>query len=82
MARIYYFGRLSDVAGRLSEDLRIPGEITDTLALRTWLDTDRGFDGQLLHRSVRVAVNGEIVAGPSPVSDSDEIAFMPPVGGG
>ena len=54
----------------------------DTAALRSWIDQTRGFDGALLHPSVRVAVNNEIVDDPSPVSDADEIAFMPPVGGG
>jgi molybdopterin synthase sulfur carrier subunit len=54
----------------------------DTKSLREWLDQSRGFDGALMHKSVRVAVNSEIVDDPFPVSDADEIAFMPPVGGG
>lgn len=82
MARIYFFGKLADVTGQLCEDLSLPQEIGDTETLRAWLDTERGFDGGLLHRSVRIAVNGEVRPDPSPVVDTDEIAFMPPVGGG
>ena len=82
MARILYFGKLSDVTGSLSEELPLPAGIADTEALRGWLDTERGFGGALLHKSIRLAVNGDITAGPAPVSDTDEIALMPPVGGG
>ena len=39
-------------------------------------------DGAFLDKSVRLAINNEIVVDPHPVSRSDEIAFMPPVGGG
>ena len=82
MAQILYFGRLSDVTGGLSETLPLPPAISDTRALRNWLDAERGFNGALIHKSVRTAVNGDIVPDPYPVSDTDEIAFMPPVGGG
>lgn len=82
MARIYYFGKLSDVSGTLCEDLPLPAGIADTAALRGWLDTEHSFNGALLHKSVRTAVNGEIVVDPFPVSDTDEVALMPPVGGG
>ena len=82
MATILYFGKLSSIFGELSEHTPIPVKIVDTKSLREWLDQSRGFDGALLHKSVRVAVNSEIVDYPFPVSDTDEIAFMPPVGGG
>jgi molybdopterin synthase sulfur carrier subunit len=82
MARILYFGKLSSIYGELSETTELPASVADTAALRSWIDQTRGFDGALLHPSVRVAVNNEIVDDPSPVSDADEIAFMPPVGGG
>ena len=82
MATILYFGKLSSLFGELSEQAMLPNEISDTGALRKWLDETRGFDGALLHNSVRVAVNSEIVDDPFPVSDTDEIAFLPPVGGG
>ena len=82
MAQILYFGRLSDVIGQEAEMLDIPAAITDTAALRQWLDERKSADGALLEKSVRLAVNSEIVIDPHPVSDRDEIAFLPPVGGG
>lgn len=82
MATILYFGKLSSVFGDLSEQAPLPDGIADTGSLRKWLDDTRGFDGALMHKSVRVAVNSEIVADTFPVSDADEIAFLPPVGGG
>ena len=82
MARILYFGKLSSIIGEMSETIDLPAPVSDTASLRRWIDETRGFDGALLHPSVRIAVNNEIVPDPSPVSDKDEIAFMPPVGGG
>ena len=82
MAQLLYFGRLSDVTGTPEETITLPAAIRDTSALRRWLDTDRGLGGALMEKTVRLAINSEIVTDPHPVSDGDEIAFMPPVGGG
>ncbi len=82
MARILYFGKLSSMFGEVFEQTPLPDQVSDTGTLREWLDETRSFDGALMHSSVRIAVNSEIVAEPFPVSDADEIAFLPPVGGG
>lgn len=82
MAEILYFGRLSDVTGMPGETLALPANISDTQALRSWLDAQKSAGGALLDDTVRLAVNNEIVVDPHPVTDGDEIAFMPPVGGG
>ena len=82
MAQILYFGRLSDVAGTGAETLDIPEDITDSASLRRWLDGEKSANGALLEKSVRLAINSEIVIDPHPVANGDEIAFMPPVGGG
>ena len=82
MAQILFFGRLMDLTGSASETLALPSGVRDTAALRQWLDRDRALGGALLEKTVRLAVNSEIVMDPHPVSDGDEIAFMPPVGGG
>lgn len=79
---ILYFGKLADAAGRAEETVDLPASITDSEALRHWLDQRLGCDGALAAPTVRIAVNDEIVAGPAPVRDGDEVAFMPPVGGG
>ena len=82
MAQLLFFGRLMDAVGTMEETIALPAAVRDTSALRKWLDEDRGLGGALLEKTVRLAINSEIVADPHPVSDSDEIAFMPPVGGG
>lgn len=82
MARIEYFGRLSDVAGTHAETLPLPAGVSTAEALRNWLDETRGWGGALGHRSVRVAVNDELSPGDADITDLDTIAFLPPVGGG
>jgi len=82
MAKLLYFGRLTDITGTDAETLALPDEITTTAALRTWLDTAHNTNGTLLEKTVRIAINNELIAEPAIISDADEIAFMPPVGGG
>ena len=82
MARLLYFGRLEDALGLATETLTLPSDIADTSALRTWLDSSRQRGGALVELTVRIALNDQIVSEPCPVTDADEIAFLPPVGGG
>ena len=82
MAKLLYFGRLTDVFGANAETLALPAGVNDTSALRQWLDDDRQLGGTLMTKSIRIAVNDDIVPEPWPIADSDEIAFLPPVGGG
>lgn len=82
MAQLLFFGRLADLVDHPSQAIHLPGEIQDTLALRAWLEARQSTGGALLEKTVRIAINSEIVVDPAPVSNADEIAFMPPVGGG
>lgn len=82
MARLLFFGRLMDALGTSAETLALPVQVDDTSALRSWLDDDRQLGGILLEKTIRVAINDMIVSEPWPIADSDEIAFLPPVGGG
>jgi molybdopterin converting factor subunit 1 len=82
MAQILYFGRLVDVTHTPDETLDIPTGISTTTQLRAWLDARLNTAGALLEPTVRLAVNNEIVKDPHPITNQDEIAFMPPVGGG
>jgi len=82
MVNLIYLGRLMDVTGTSNEALKLPLEIKTTADLRIWLngrfpDADPGFDD-----SVRIALDSEIAAEPSPLGSAREIAFLPPVGGG
>ncbi len=82
MAKILYFGRLSDVTGLTEESLALPEGISTAGDLRRWLDLRFETQGSLLEPTVRIAVNNEIVFDAQSISPNDEIAFMPPVGGG
>ncbi|KCZ93367.1 MoaD/ThiS family protein [Hyphomonas johnsonii] len=82
MATLFYLGRLMDALGTGTETLAIPPGVNDTAALRTWLDAERQLGGILTEPTVRLAINDVIVSEPCAISDTDEIAFLPPVGGG
>ncbi|ABI77766.1 putative molybdopterin converting factor, subunit 1 [Hyphomonas neptunium ATCC 15444] len=82
MAQLLFFGRLADLVDPPSQAVQLPGDIQDTLALRAWLDTRHATGGALQEKTVRIAINSEIVVDPAPITNADEIAFMPPVGGG
>jgi len=82
MAVITYWGKLADVTGRASETYALPEQVQDTSALRAWIDTQTGGDGVFLAPENRIAINDEIVTEPCAVTDGDDIAFLPPVGGG
>lgn len=82
MATLLYFGRLGDLTGTSRESLELPATVETAADLRHWLDLRFNASGALLEPTVRIAVNNEIVFDANAVSDSDEIALMPPVGGG
>ncbi len=85
MAKILFFGRLSDLAGGPERELRLPDAIDTLTQLRHWLSTDNAALGEALARpNVRTAINKALapMRGDFPISDGDEIAFMPPMSGG
>ncbi|MEO0449901.1 MAG: molybdopterin converting factor subunit 1 [Pseudomonadota bacterium] len=82
MTKILYFGRLSDVTGTAEERLDLPDHVETAGALRSWLDLRFEAKGALLEPSVRIAVDSEIIFDDEPLTQANEIAFMPPVGGG
>lgn len=82
MAQLHYLGKLVDFTGVNAETRELPATVTTTAALRKWLDEIHDCAGTLSERAVRIAINNAIVSEPADVTDEDEIAFMPPVGGG
>ena len=82
MAKLLYFGRLGDVTGRSEEQLDLPSDIATAGDLRNWLDLRFEASGALLEPTVRIAINNEFSFDTSAISNGDEIALMPPVGGG
>lgn len=82
MAKLLYFGRLSDITGTMEETLTLPGDVSTAGELRQFLDLRFKAQGALLEPTVRVAVNNELCFDTTTITESDEIALMPPVGGG
>lgn len=80
MAKIEFLGRLSDSCGP-AKDIRISDDIKDVANLRKWLNTQLD-EEPLSARNIRAIVNGAIVSEEHLISNSDIIAFFPPVGGG
>ena len=84
MARILYFASLAETLERRSEELALPEDcrtVTDLVALLRGRGEpfDSTFDGGT---RILVAINQEMGEADTDISDSDEIAFFPPVTGG
>jgi len=82
MVKILYFGRLTDITQTSLETRTIPETLKTTDELRAWLDQQYSANGALLEKSVRIAINNELIQETANFSQTDELAFMPPVGGG
>ncbi len=76
--RILYFASLRDAVGRDAED--IASEARDARNLYRECSERHGFT--LSADRLRVALNGEFARWDQPLSDGDEVAFLPPVSGG
>ena len=76
--RVLYFASLRDAAGRDAES--VASDTQDARELYAQRQREYGF--AMSAERLRVAVNGEFAAWNRPLSDGDEIAFLPPVSGG
>jgi MoaE-MoaD fusion protein len=79
-ARVLFFGLLKDVVGRSAEER----EFADGADLRLVFDTYAARFPQLreMAGSIVMARNQEFAPLATPISEGDEIAFLPPVSGG
>ena len=83
MAQILFFGRLGERAGGQTHTVSLPPDVMTTEDVRRFVAVQfPDLVEDLAAPSVRIAVNREIVLGKAPVSDADEIAFLPPFSGG
>ena len=84
MAEVLYFARLAEELGLKSEQVDLSAECRTVADLVELLRArgepfDSTFDGTT---RVLVAINQEMTAETAEISNSDEIAFFPPVTGG
>ncbi|HHL42134.1 MAG TPA: MoaD/ThiS family protein [Hellea balneolensis] len=82
MMKILYFGRLSDQVGMREESLELPADITNVKALQIWLDDTHGLGGLLCDTTIKIMVDQALIVGDLPLMGTEEIGFLPPVGGG
>jgi molybdopterin synthase sulfur carrier subunit len=84
MVTVIYFARLREALGTTSEQIALPGGVSNLESLRALLRQRGGAWADELgdQKPVRAAVNQDMARGDTPVRDGDEIAFFPPVTGG
>ncbi len=81
---LMFFASLREALQTQQETVELPPQVKTVGELRLWL-CERGDAWQQAlapDRTVRVAVNQEIAASDSVLSDAAEVAFFPPVTGG
>ena len=81
---ILYFAWLRERTKTPEETVSLPEGVTDVAGLIDWLKTRGPNYAEAFKEmtAVRAAVNQEHVPLSTPIKDSDEVAFFPPVTGG
>jgi len=82
--KLLYFAWVRQLAGTSEETLALPASVATVRALAAHLAARGGGFAEAFGdpARLRAAVNREHVGFDSPVTDTDEIAFFPPVTGG
>ena len=78
--RVLAFARLREILGTPDIVLELPAGARIEDAWATLAREHRGLESE--RSSARAARNGSIASFDAPLNDADEIAFLPPVGGG
>lgn len=81
MAVILFFGRFSDLAGRI--EVQLPPSVTDKATLTAYLsETVEGFAAIAALPDTRISVNMKVSLNEAAVGNRDEIAYMSALSGG
>jgi molybdopterin converting factor subunit 1 len=78
--RVLFFALYRDLAGASELELELPAGATVETAVELLRSRVKGL--ARLPREVVVAVNREYAARDTPLAEGDEVALLPPVGGG
>lgn len=84
MLKLVFLGKLGDVAPTRLGDIEPPCAVRTLSDLLQWLASEEPFLGRAMAATTtRLIVNHSVVHDLSrPVTDGDEIAFLPPMSGG
>jgi sulfur-carrier protein len=82
--KLLYFARLREAFGTRAEEAALPEGVSDVSALLQWLRSRGGaWDTELAQgRAFRVAVDQQMAAETTRLSEGVEVALFPPVTGG
>mgnify|MGYP003341915913 CR=1 FL=1 len=78
--KVRLFARLKDLAGAAEFEQQVPEPATVRTVWEAVTDTRPAL--REYEKAMSVAVNTEYARMSAPVSDGDEVAFLPPVSGG
>ncbi len=79
---ILFFGSLAEALQHHSESFELNQAEISLSQLRSHLAERGGHWHMLLDSTIKSAVNHQVVSGDCALSDTDEVAFFPPVTGG
>jgi len=83
MARLLFFGNLCDAAGGREREFSLPADVEDLTGLLAKISAGDKMLGMALKETpLRFVVNQKVVEPDTPITDSDEIGFLPPFSGG
>lgn len=84
MIKLVLLGRLRDHASPGHSEFALPEDVRTLSSLQAWLGTSEPALAEALQTvKTRIAVNRSLVRDLShPISDGDEVAFLPPMSGG
>ena len=82
--KLVFLGRFGEMAGGRLADIALPSGVGTLAGLKDWLArAEPELARAMAATPTQIAVNQLLVRDPNhPVSDRDEIAFLPPMSGG
>lgn len=84
MVKLVFLGKFGDVAPAGLAQVALPGEVQTLSDLKDWLTRQQPLLGQAMAATTTRLVVNQCVAHDlsAPVTDGDEVAFLPPMSGG
>jgi molybdopterin converting factor small subunit len=84
MVRLVFLGKFGDLAPPGLAEIALPNEVRTLADLKSWIAlSEPGLGRAMQNTPTRLVLNQSIAQDLSrPISDGDEVAFLPPMSGG